>query len=217
MQAGPWPASIPESFPTHLLRSARLQRFAPGQVIYRFGDLEGGMYGLVAGSLTINAAPPDAAPRLIHLGIPGAWTGEGPFLTGQPRRIELKALGDAWMMHVPLDALQQMEARDPAVFRVVGRNTVFTVDALIRIVNDLRKRNGSTNSVRAATRGMARRRAYPTVSKRTWRDGKCFEAAVNMTMKRFTEVGWVSCTYRSVTVTNPLALGKFAEANALET
>lgn len=141
MSQGPWLANMTEPFRKELLRHAHLQRFAPDQIIYRYGDVAGGMYGLVAGSLTINSAPPDAASRLIHLGMPGAWTGEGPFLTGQPRRVELRALGGAWMMHVPLDALGQMAARDPGVSRAIALNTVFTVDVLLRIINDLQKRD----------------------------------------------------------------------------
>lgn len=148
MRRGPWLASMTEPFRTELLRHAHLQKFAPDQVVYRHGDAVGGMYGLVAGSLTINSAPPDAASRLIHLGMPGAWTGEGPFLTGQPRRVELRALGGAWMMHVPLDALEQMMARDPGVSRAIAMNTVFTVDVLLRIIHDYRNVTSDVESRR---------------------------------------------------------------------
>jgi CRP-like cAMP-binding protein len=96
-----WLAYVSKEIRTEVLRQAVLMRFAPGESIFRFGDPVGGIYGLVAGTVTVNSAPPDATPRPIHLGIPGAGAGEGSFMTGQPRRGELRALGETWMMRVP--------------------------------------------------------------------------------------------------------------------
>ncbi|WP_420845004.1 Crp/Fnr family transcriptional regulator [Ensifer adhaerens] len=217
MSQGPWLANMTGPFQTELLRHAHLQRFAPDQIIYRYGDPVGGMYGLVAGSLTINSAPPDAASRLIHLGMPGAWTGEGPFLTGQPRRVELRALGGAWMMHVPLDALEQMAARDPGVSRAIALNTVFTVDVLLRIIHDLQKRDVG-------------RRIASVLQRASWLGdvpiplsqtdlgimANASRQQVNMAMQSFVAAGWVNYTYRSVTVTNPQALRRFSEGDGSE-
>lgn len=217
MSQGPWLANMTEPFRTELLRHAHLQRFAPDQIIYRYGDAVGGMYGLVAGSLTINSAPPDAASRLIHLGMPGAWTGEGPFLTGQPRRVELRALGGAWMMHVPLDALERMAARDPGVSRAIALNTVFTVDVLLRIIHDLQIRDVG-------------RRIASVLQRASWLGdvpiplsqtdlgimANASRQQVNMAMQRFVAAGWVNYTYRSITVTNPQALRQFSEGDGSE-
>ncbi|KSV71560.1 Crp/Fnr family transcriptional regulator [Sinorhizobium sp. Sb3] len=217
MSQGPWLANMTEPFRTELLRHAHLQRFAPDQIIYRYGDAVGGMYGLVAGSLTINSAPPDAASRLIHLGMPGAWTGEGPFLTGQPRRVELRALGGAWMMHVPIDALERMAARDPGVSRAIALNTVFTVDVLLRIIHDLQIRDVG-------------RRIASVLQRASWLGdvpiplsqtdlgimANASRQQVNMAMQRFVAAGWVNYTYRSITVTNPQALRQFSEGDGSE-
>jgi CRP/FNR family cyclic AMP-dependent transcriptional regulator len=217
MSQGPWLANMTEPFRTELLRHAHLQRFAPDQIIYRYGDAVGGMYGLVAGSLTINSAPPDAASRLIHLGMPGAWTGEGPFLTGQPRRVELRALGGAWMMHVPIDALERMAARDPGVSRAIALSTVFTVDVLLRIIHDLQIRDVG-------------RRIASVLQRASWLGdvpiplsqtdlgimANASRQQVNMAMQRFVAAGWVNYTYRSITVTNPQALRQFSEGDGSE-
>ncbi len=217
MSEGAWLGSMGERFRTTLLHHAHLQKFGPGEIIYRFGDPVGGMYGLVAGSLTINAAPPDTIPRLIHLGMPGTWTGEGPFLTGQPRRIELRALGGAWMMHVPLDALEQMAARDSGVARAIGANTAFTVDVLVRIVNDLQKRDVG-------------RRIASVLQRASWLGdmpiplsqvdlgvmANASRQQVNTAMQRFAALGWVKYTYRSIIMINPQALRLFAEGDGSE-
>ncbi|WP_454857824.1 Crp/Fnr family transcriptional regulator [Rhizobium binxianense] len=217
MSQGAWLASMTEPFRKELLRHAHLQKFAPDQIIYRYGDAAGGMYGLVAGSLTINSAPPDATPRLIHLGMPGTWTGEGPFLTGQPRRIELKALGGAWMMHVPLDALEQMAARDPGVSRAIGTNTVFTVDVLVRIVHDLQKRSVGRRIASVLQRaGWLGDMPIPLSQSDLGVMANASRQQVNLAMQRFAEAGWVNYSYRSVTVINPQALRQFSEGDGSE-
>lgn len=217
MSEGAWLASMTEPFRTDLLRHAHLQRFAPDQIIYRYGDPVGGMYGLVAGSLTINSAPPDASPRLIHLGMPGAWTGEGPFLTGQPRRVEMRALGGAWMMHVPLDALEQMAARDPGVSRAIAMNTVFTVDVLIRIVHDLQKRDVGRRIAAVLQRaGWLGDMPIPLSQTDLGVMANASRQQVNMAMQGFVATGWVNYTYRSITVTNPQALRRFSEGDGSE-
>ena len=217
MSEGAWLASMAKPFRTDLLRHSHLQKFAPGQIIYRYGDPVGGMYGLVAGSLTINSAPPEATPRLIHLGMPGAWTGEGPFLTGQPRRVELRTLGGAWMMHVPLDALEQMAARDAGVSRAIAMNTVFTVDVLIRIVHDLQKRDVGRRIASVLQRaGWLGDVPIPLSQTDLGVMANASRQQVNMVMQRFVVAGWVNYTYRSFTVINPQALRQFSEGDGSE-
>ena len=217
MSEGAWLASMTETFRRDLLRHSHLQKFAPDQIIYRYGDPVGGMYGLVAGSLTINSAPPEATPRLIHLGMPGAWTGEGPFLTGQPRRVELRALGGAWMMHVPLGALEQMAARDAGVLRAITMNTVFTVDVLIRIIHDLQKRDVGRRIASVLQRaGGPGDVPIPLSQSDLGVMANASRQQVNTEMQRFVAAGWVNYTYRSSTVINPQALRQFSEGDGSE-
>lgn len=217
MCEGGWLAHMPVSFRSTLLRNAILLRFAPDQAIFRFGDPVGGIYGLVAGAVTINTAPPDAAQRLIHLGMPGAWTGEGCFMTGQPRRAEMRALGAAVLMHVPLDAMEQMAAQDPSVVRAFGVNSVLQVDVLIRIVHDLQKRDASRRIAsvlqRAAWLGDM---PIPLSQADLGVMANASRQQVNAAMQRFTAAGWVKYTYRSVSVTHPEALRCYSEADDSE-
>jgi len=217
MKNGAWLAHMGDPFQTNLLRNAHLLKFAPGQVIYRHGDIGGGMYGLVAGSLTINSAPPELAPQLIHLGMPGAWTGEGPFLTGQPRRIEMRALGVAWMMHVPLDALEQMAAEDPRVVRAIGVNTAFTVDVLVRIIRDLQKRDVARRIAAVIERaGWLGDIPIPLTQSDLGIMANASRKQVDTAMNSFAAAGWIAATYRSISVTNPEALRKFSDGDEMD-
>jgi len=212
-----WLSYLPEAFRVQLLSRAILMKFEPNQAVFRLGDPVGGIYGLVAGTVTVNSAPRDGTPSLIHLGVPGAWTGEGCFMTGQPRRGELRALGDAWMMHVPLDAMEQMAERDPNVVRAFGIISVLGVDVLIRVIHDLQKRD-------------AARRIAAVVQRAAWIGdvpiplsqaeiavmANASRQQVNTAMQRFSEAGWVSYNYRAITVADPQALRDFAEGDGSE-
>ena len=113
-----------------VLRRATLGRFAAGEVVFRFGDPPGGIYGMVAGIVTMTTAPPSELPRLIHLGDPGTWTGEACFVTREPRRVEIRAFVDTVMMHLPLGAMDEMAATDPGVARHFARILVESIDTL---------------------------------------------------------------------------------------
>ena len=209
--ASGWLAVTPAAFSAEVLRRAHLQHFAPGDVIFRFGEAPGGIYGLVAGTLRINAAAPDAVPRLVHLGMPGAWTGEGCFMTGQPRRAEMHALGEAWLMHLPLQAMEQIVADDPPAARIFCSIAVLTVDVLIRIVHDLQKRDASRRIAsvlhRAAWIGAV---PIPLSQSEIGIMANASRQQVSAAMRRFAEAGWIETTYRSITVAQPQALRDYA-------
>jgi CRP/FNR family transcriptional regulator, cyclic AMP receptor protein len=203
---------MPDSFRVKLLKSAFLLRFAPGDILFRYDDPVGGIYGLVAGALTINSAPADAIPRLVHLGMPGSWAGEGCFLTGQRRRAEIRALSEAWTMHVPLDAMEQMTADDPKVVRAFGVISVFIVDVLIRIVHDLQKRDAERRIASVLERaGWLGDVPIPLTQSNLAEMANASRQQVNSAMQRFSEAGWVRYTYRSIDITNPQALRRYAE------
>lgn len=134
------------------MKNALLLNYGAGQVIFRTGDPSGGIYGLVAGTVIVNTAPPESTPRLIHIAIPGGWTGEDSFLTGQPRRIELIAQSDAWVMHVPIKAMEQMVALHPNDIRAFGTISILASDSLVRIVHDLKKKDVSSRIASALHR-----------------------------------------------------------------
>lgn len=212
MSANGWLSYMPEPFRREIFEKAVVISYEPGQAIFRVGDRLGGMYGLVAGSVSINTASDSATPRLVHLGVAGAWTGEGPFLTGQPRRAELRALSAAWMMHIPLEAMEQMARKDSAFIRAVCVNTVLTVDVLVRIVHDLQKRNAS-------------RRIASVIHRTAWLGNESIPLSqhdlgimanasrqqVNATLNKFSKNGWIEYNYRNIFIKNSKEISNHAE------
>ncbi len=66
-----WLALVPEGYRDEVLRRSTLLHFAPGQAVLHLGDPMGGIYGLVAGSVSVSIAPVGSTPRLVLLGVPG--------------------------------------------------------------------------------------------------------------------------------------------------
>ena len=133
-------------------------------------------------------------------------------MTGQPRRAEMHALGEAWLMHLPLQAMEQIVADDPRAARIFCSIAVLTVDVLIRIVHDLQKRDASRRIAsvlhRAAWIGDV---PIPLSQSEIGTMANASRRQVSAAMNRFAEAGWIAHTYRSVTVAQPQALRDYAE------
>lgn len=207
-----WLAHMPEPFRARLLQNALLLKYEAGQVIFRPGDPAGGIYGLVAGTVTVDTAPRDSVPHLIHIALPGGWTGEDSFMTGEPRRIELCARSETWVMHVPLQVMEQMAASDPKNIRAFGVISILSSDVLLRVIYDLQKRSVSTRIASVLHRMSWTTDTPVSVSQENL--GVMANASrkqVNSAVKRFADEGWIDIGYRSITVRNILALRRYAE------
>ncbi|MCI3206375.1 MULTISPECIES: Crp/Fnr family transcriptional regulator [Pandoraea] len=211
MASNGWLAHLPEGFKREVLTRAILQRFSAREVIYRFGDPPGGIYGLVSGTVTVNTAPSTKVPRLVHLGVPGTWTGEGGFLSRQPRRLELRSVNDTLLMHLPLDTLDEMASRNPEVVRYVSLILMTTVDVMIHVIHDLQIRD--TN-----------RRIASVLARANWIGGNnvplsqtdlglmanASRKQVNAALQYFGKAGWITAGYRAIEVIDAQSLREFA-------
>lgn len=212
-----WLSHMSEAFRLRLLQHASLVKYHAGQVIFSPGDALGGIYGFVEGMVIIKTAPPYATPRLIDIAVPGDWLGEDSFMTGKPRRFELVAQNESWMLHVPLETMEQMAAAHPNDIRAFGVISILSTDSLLRIVHDLQKKDVSTRIASALHRmswvthaPIAFSQVNISIIANTSRK------QVNSVIQQFVEQGWVETGYRSITVTNPLALRQHAEKDAMD-
>lgn len=206
-----WLTKVPEAFRAEVLRRSILTHFKAGEAVFHLGDQPGGVYGLVTGTVSINVAPAGALPQLIMLGVPGHWTGEGGFLTRTPRRMDLRAVVPTTLLHLPLEAMDQMAARDPDVMHHITSMLVVSVEFLLEVVHDLQKPD-------------ADRRIASVLHRSTWIGtlpipltqaevgimANASRKQVNAALKRFAQAGWLDHSYRNIVVTNAAALRAFA-------
>lgn len=212
-----WLSHMPEAFRLRLLQHALLVKCPAGQAIFSPGDPAGGIYGVVEGKIIIKTAPPNSTPRLIDIAVPGDWTGAEGFMTGQSRRFELMAQSESWAMHVPLTAMEKMAALHPYDIRAFGVISILSTDALLRIVHDLQKKDASARIASALHRMSWVTHAPITFSQVNISIiTNTSRKQVNSVIQYFVEQGWVETGYRSITVTNPVALHQHAEKDALD-
>ena len=208
-----WLALMPSKFRSEVLRSSVMIQLTKGEALFHMGDPAGGIYGLVDGTVSISLAPFGHAPRLMMLGIPGYWTGEACFLTRKPRRGEVRAVLDTTMLHVPLDALDRMAAGDPTVSHHVAQILMMSVEILLQVVHDLQKREADRRiaSVLQRTTRIGDS-SIPLTQTELGTMANASRKQVNAALKRFTDAGWLSHTYRSIAISNVKALRNFAES-----
>ncbi len=207
-----WLSHMPEAFRIRLLQHALLVKYEPGQIIFNPGDPVGGIYGFVKGMVIIKTAPHDSTPRLIDIAAPGDWTGEDSFVTGKPRRFQLVAQSRSCMMHVPLTAMEQMAALNPNDMRAFSVISILASDSLLRVVHDLQKKEVSARIASVLHRMSWASDSPVTLSQKDLSIiANTSRQQINSVIQRFVDEGWVETGYRSITVTNPVALRQHAE------
>ncbi|MBP7003754.1 Crp/Fnr family transcriptional regulator [Amaricoccus sp.] len=210
LTASGWLARQPKPFQAEVLRRGHGLSFRRGEPIYRLGDPPGGAYGLVAGSFAIVTAPPGAEPMTPHLTAPGHWTGEGCFLSGEPRRVELRAITDCAVLSLPLDQMQRMAAADPDAARRFGEIAMLDIDLAIRIIHDLLISDRDRRIAAVLARCAAIGDAAPVGQDELGAMANATRKQVNAALGRLAARGWVATGYRSIRVLDPAALAAFA-------
>jgi CRP-like cAMP-binding protein len=210
-----WLSKQPEAFQAEVLRRTELIHFAPGDVIYRLGDTLGGVYGLVEGAVAVTTSPPVAVPRLFHVGAPGSWIGEGCFLSREPRRVGMQAAVDTWMMHLPLEAMDQMEKHDPSVVRRFNKILLINLDILVRAFYDLHKPDPFCRVASALRRiSLVDGTQIPLSQTELGLISNTSRKQVNAALQKFEAAGWLKKGYRSITITSLGDLSQFADRGA---
>jgi CRP/FNR family transcriptional regulator, cyclic AMP receptor protein len=210
-----WLPLLPDSLREEVLQACMLRHVVADEPIFLLGDPPGGIYGLVSGTLSVSIAPQGATPKLLLLGVPGRWTGEACFLTRAPRRGELRAVVDSTLLHLPLDRMDQIAARDPRLTQAVAQILMMSVEVLLRVIHDLQKPDPERRiaSVLERTTWIGDVPIPITQSELATMANTSRRQALNA-LKRFSAAGWVTTSYRSITVTDLAALRAFAESGS---
>jgi CRP-like cAMP-binding protein len=132
-----WLSQTSDDFRSAILGRVSLQAFSPGASIYSVDDPPGGMYGLVAGSVKIAIAPGEDGPFIGHIMTPGSWSGYGPAIAGGARIVGLTAGRNCQVLFLPLRAINEILARDPASWRFLAGLALIDTKIALGAMNDL--------------------------------------------------------------------------------
>lgn len=208
-----WLSRQPQSFQEEVFRRSVPVRYVAGEILYRLGDAPAGIYGVVSGAVIASMAPGKSVPHILHMLTPGGWTGEGSFLSREPRRIELRAALDTNAVYLPLEAMDQIAARDPQALRCFVQIMVINLDVVLRTSYDLQDPDEHRRIARALRRVMTLENTpIPLAQAALGMLSNASRKTVNAALGRFEKSGWVSRGYRSITITNMKRLTQFAES-----
>lgn len=204
--ASGWLSRQPEAFREEVLRRCLVEDYAGGATVYHAGDSLGGIHGLARGMLTLTAAPGASLPRMIHIGQPGFWIGEGPDMTAEPRRVSLGAAVASRVLYLKLEAMEQICEGDPEARRRFGQIPMANLDTMLRVVHDLLLKDADSRIAALLLRVAPVGTTIPLGQAEIGDMACATRKQVNYALRRFTAAGWVAHGYRSVTVRDPAGL-----------
>lgn len=208
-----WLSTQPKSFQDAVLDQSRLMRFSPGDLIYDVQDPPGGIYGLVEGVVSVTATPLSTVPRVGHVCWPGQWIGIGCYISREARRVGIRAATEAWMMYLPLEAMDQIERHDPASVRRFARILMGDYDIVLKAFLSLQKMGADRRIAAALQRISLEGVPIPLTQTDLGEMANTSRKHANAALRRFEANGWLATHYRSITIKNVAALRSFAEAD----
>jgi len=212
-----WLSQQPEAFQAEIWRRAMLERYMPNDVVFRVADPIGGIYGIVSGAVTVTTSPVTAAPRLFHVGVPGDWIGEGPFLVKEPRRVGMQAAVETWMIHLPINAMEDIASHDPLAVRRFTKLLMINLDTLVKAFYDLHSPDEAFRVASTLERITSHRdNIVPLSQTDIGTISNTSRKQVNAALKDFEAAGWLKRGYRSMVITDRAGLTRFLKAKRLD-
>jgi CRP/FNR family cyclic AMP-dependent transcriptional regulator len=139
--------------------------------------------------------------------------GDVVYRLGDP--IELRSVLDTQVAYLPLDAMDQMAARDPSAMRNFVQILMMNLDIVLHAFHDLQDPDEHRRVARALRRIAAVEHApIPLAQAALGLLANVSRKTVNAALQRFAKAGWIRKAYRSVTITDMQGLTGFAENTA---
>ena len=208
-----WLAQQPEPLQRRILERLTIRRYAAKEAVYLVGDPPGGIFGLVAGTLAVAIAPGRTGPHVAHLAVPGAWFGEGSFLTGGTRRIGLEAVTECTLASLPLGEMRRLAAEDPEVIRSFAQIAMLNIDLALLALVDLLIPDPARRIAAVAWRGAGGQSTYRLAVTQS-QLGHLANASRKQTLAALTRleaIGAIRRGYGAVEIADAELLRRFAD------
>jgi CRP/FNR family transcriptional regulator, cyclic AMP receptor protein len=214
-----WLAQQDEVFRHAVLSRGHRLEVRKGQPLFFAGDAAGGVYGLVSGSLGVYTGMPHQDPLLGHIHRPGAWLGEGPATTGEPRFLTVAALEPSTLLQIPRVLITQMEAEGFGIRARLAQQLWSGQMQAIRVISDLliprAPRRVAAVLLRVTGDGEAEAGhadGFVLTQSQLAQMANCSRHMVNRTFRELEHKGWITTRYNRVRILDEKALTDFAYA-----
>jgi CRP/FNR family transcriptional regulator, cyclic AMP receptor protein len=115
-----WLGDLPSDFAENFIAIGRWVQVERGQIIYRNGDTDTGLFGISDGVVRIQIAMNEHEQRVGQIIGPGFWFGGHAFSTGSPRKIEVEAATDAALLRVTPSDFEKLVTEFPVAWKWIA-------------------------------------------------------------------------------------------------
>jgi CRP/FNR family cyclic AMP-dependent transcriptional regulator len=133
----PWLAATPQPFRDRMLAAGRVHLCRNHDPIYLLGDDGGAMFCILAGFVFVEVPVSDEEVVTGDVLCAGNWMCEAAVITGQTRRIGVRAAGAVTLLRIPAREIQTMLANHPEDWRWFGVLQTMNFDRAARVAVNL--------------------------------------------------------------------------------
>ena len=192
---------------------SRLRTFRRGQIVFTRGDPGDTLIVVISGRVKVVVRSADGGELTLVIIPPGGVFGELSIADGGPRSADAETLEECQLLLIPREAVQDICARVPSAAQALTGSIAATLRRLTTEASDL------------VFLDLPRRVAKVLLSQAGDDDGVIrvnlrqeelahqvggTRQSVNAALRGFQRRGWIDVRDRTVTVTQPAALGRFA-------
>ena len=205
--------SVPDADLAAIAAASRLRAFRRGQVVFQRDDPSDTVIVVISGRVKVVVRSADGGELTLTVIQPGGLFGEIGIADGGGRSTDAETLEDCELLLVPLPMVKEVCARVPDAAQALTASVAATLRRLTEAVADL------------VFLDLPRRVAKVLLSQPLGDDGTLrlkmsqeelahqvggTRQSVNAALRGFERRGWLAVRDRTVTVTQPVALGRFA-------
>lgn len=212
-----WLAEHPAEFRVLLVGAAVPFDAGPGAPIYREGDESNGLYGIVAGAITVEGGHRRQTPLIGHVLRAGEWFGIKALLHGGPRELTYRAIAPSRLLFLSNARLVPLMQEDPAIAIRVGQLAELGNRLGAWIVRDLLTRDAGRRLAAVLLRVIGMGEVAPDDPSGFWLTHQQLAEMANLSrhhvgrkLSTFEASGWIACGYNRIQLLDAEGLEAFA-------
>jgi CRP-like cAMP-binding protein len=117
LQKHGWLAGRSQASQRRILSCGRPRHFAKDEALYHFGDSSRGVYGIVAGNVSVSIPNDVGAAQTVYLATPGFWIGDAALFSDQTRLVTVIAETEVDALFLPKAQLDDLVREHPDLLR----------------------------------------------------------------------------------------------------
>jgi len=205
--------SVPEQDLKAVAAASRLRSYRRGQVVFIRSDPGDTVIVVVSGRVKVTVRSADGGELTLAIIGPGGLLGELGVVDGGPRSADAETLEACQLLLVPRDTIRDLCARVPSAGQALTSSIAATLRRLTEATADLvfldlpRRVAKILLGLPQGADGVIRLRLS---QEELAHQAGSTRQSVNAALRGFERRGWIDLQDRTVTVTRPDALGRFA-------